>query len=262
MNILIPLLAAFLVVPVTAEAESRPLEILQKGIAAAKAGEHGDAVKSLEAAALAAPDHPLPLLLLSRSALALGDVEQATTALEKAVALGAALQPEDLSDPLPAGVRARLAEASRANREPVNGSRVVAVLDDRHLIPESLAWDSRSGDLYVGSMYSRKIVRRAADGTVSDFVPSGAGELWSVLGIKLDPVRRELWANSCNTGDRPPMNPADPETVGRGAIHRWSLDDARLIARYVPPASTHPICFNDLVITARGVFATTGGEGL
>jgi hypothetical protein len=111
-------------------------------------------------------------------------------------------------------------------------------------------------------MHHRKIVRRTADGRVSDWAGPGQG-LWSILGMKVDPGARELWANSCSMGDELPMVPPDRATIGRGALLRLRLDDGAVIARYEPPASLRPVCFNDLAISPSGdVFLTSGPAGL
>ena len=147
-----------------------------------------------------------------------------------------------------------------ASRAPA-GSRAF-VLAERDLLPESIAFDEASGSFFVGSMHRRKIVRRAADGTVSDWTGPGQG-LWSIIGIKVDPSAGVLWANSCNLGDELPMIPADSASLGRGALLRLRLADGSVVGRYEPPASARPICFNDLALGAGGeVYLTAGTKGL
>jgi hypothetical protein len=85
------------------------------------------------------------------------------------------------------------------------------VLPERDLLPESMAFDPRTGSFFVGSMHRRTIVRRDRDGRVRDWAGPERG-LWSILGIKIDASRGELWANSCNMGDELPMTPADRRT--------------------------------------------------
>jgi hypothetical protein len=64
-------------------------------------------------------------------------------------------------------------------------------------------------------------------------------------------------------GDELPMVPPDTATIGRGALLRFRLEDSTLIARYEPPASLRPICFNDLALSCSGdVFLTSGRGGL
>jgi sugar lactone lactonase YvrE len=136
------------------------------------------------------------------------------------------------------------------------------VLPERDLLPESMAYDPRTGSFFVGSMHRRKIVRRDRDGRVRDWAGPERG-LWSILGIKIDVPRGELWANSCNMGDELPMTPADHATVGRGALLRLRLSDGSVLHRYEPAARARPICFNDLALSPAGdVYVTAGPAGL
>jgi len=136
------------------------------------------------------------------------------------------------------------------------------VLAERDLLPESIAYDPSSGSFFVGSMYRRKIVRRTADGRVSDWAGPPQG-LWSIIGIKIDSAAGALWANSCSMGDELPMTPPDSSSVGRGALLRLRLADGAVVARYEPPADRRPVCFNDLALSPTGdVFLTAGPGGL
>ena len=136
------------------------------------------------------------------------------------------------------------------------------VLPERDLLPESMAYDPRTGSFFIGSMHRRKIVRRDRNGRVRDWAGPERG-LWSILGIKIDTSRGELWANSCNMGDELPMTPADPATVGRGALLRLRVTDGSVVRRYEPAAAARPICFNDLALSSAGdVYVTAGPGGL
>jgi hypothetical protein len=151
-----------------------------------------------------------------------------------------------------------------AEESPITRGRVAFTLADRELIPESLAYDPADRSFYIGSMHKRKIIRVAADGQVSDFVAQAADGLWSVLGIKIDPARRELWANACNLADRnPPMTPDEEGTRGRGGVFRYNLQTGKLIAKYLVGWSMAPRCFNDLVVAADGtVYISAGPDGV
>jgi hypothetical protein len=150
-----------------------------------------------------------------------------------------------------------------ADDSPVVRGRVAFSLADRALIPESIAYDEVDRAFYVGSMYKRKIVR-LADGRATDFVPSAADGIWSVLGIKVDPVRRELWANACNLEERsPPMMPDDPATRGQGGVFRYDLKTGKLIRKYTVGWAMAPRCFNDLAFTPDGsVYLSSGPDGI
>jgi hypothetical protein len=151
-----------------------------------------------------------------------------------------------------------------ADDAPVVRGRVALTLADRALIPESIAYDPTARTFYVGSMYQRKIIRIGPDGKVSDFVPTAADSIWSVLGIKIDPVRRELWANACNLEDRsPPMMPDDPDTRGQGGLFRYNLQSGTLIRKYLVGWAMAPRCFNDLAFAPDGtLYLSAGPDGI
>lgn len=152
--------------------------------------------------------------------------------------------------------------ASAAATPAGHASARAFVLAERDLLPESIAFDPRSGSFFVGSMHRRKIVRRDPDGRVSDWAGPERG-LWSIIGIKIDSAGGDLWANTCSLGDDLPMAPADPATVGRGALLRLRLTDGSVVGRYEPPPAARPICFNDLALSPAGdVYLTAARDGL
>lgn len=146
---------------------------------------------------------------------------------------------------------------------PLVRGQVAFRIAERDLYPESVAWDPVRRAFYVGAMYKRKIVKVEEDGRVSDFVPSGRDGLWTVLGMKVDASRRELWANACNLGRGPAMVNPEPATVGRAAVFRYDLETGRLLRRYDGPDHPRPLCFNDLDLTTAGdVYVSSGSDGI
>jgi hypothetical protein len=83
---------------------------------------------------------------------------------------------------------------------PVAAARVVQVIPQKDLIPEGLASDPTDGTLYLSSIFHRKIVKIAPDGKISDFITEAHDGLLGVLGIKVDPRDRSVWAASERSG--------------------------------------------------------------
>lgn len=236
-------------------------EAYEKGDALLKEGKASEALPLFERAAKAYPRHTAMWSAVAQAAAASGANERTLDALETIAELGgvADLKAAPLSK-LPASPRREAVEARfRENATTVSASRVVAVIPERELVAESIAYDAKDGSYYAGSLYLRKIVKVASDGVVTDFVPATGDGIWGVLGIKIDPVSRELWANACNVGDSPPMKQPDPETVGRGGVWRYSLDSGKLIRRYQPDRK---VCFNDLAFARGRVWMTSGSDGI
>jgi hypothetical protein len=124
----------------------------------------------------------------------------------------------------------------------VGRARLAFVTEERDLVPEGLAYDSRQDSFYLSSLNRRKIVKIAATGAVSDFVPAGKYALLPVLGIRLDPDDDSVWANSWS------------EDTSRSELLHFGLS-GELLGRYAFDDAKHG--FNDLVIRKGGaVFLT------
>lgn len=111
-----------------------------------------------------------------------------------------------------------LAAATQANLPP-SRSVVAFTLVERDLIPEGIAYDPRTATLFVGSMYRRKIVAVASDGSVRDLVP--AGTIDSPLGMRVDVERRSLWVA---TDALTTMEGYRPELRGRSTLLEIDVD--------------------------------------
>lgn len=136
---------------------------------------------------------------------------------------------------------------------PVNRSAIAFVLPEKDLLAESIAYDPKSGAFFVGSTRHGKIVRRARDGRVTDFVPSGRDGMWMVIGMKVDTARNGLWVNTSGGSNYVRHESAD---AGKAALFRFDLTTGRRVARYAPSEpGTH--FFNDLVIDGGGVVYVT-----
>ena len=186
----------------------------------------------------------LVMLEIARQHAIASDPKQALAWCEKAAALNPEYDPEfergfEKMAELP-GFQPLIARARKAS-PPVRRSVLAFTVAENDLIPEGLAWDARSGKLYLGSINKHKIVEIAPDGSVRDFVTAGQDGIGSVVGMKVNPRTNSLWANSVSN------------TEGSGVFH-YDLATGRLIKKHVLPAD---LLFNDLVVTSLGdVFVT------
>jgi sugar lactone lactonase YvrE len=203
-----------------------------------------EGIPELEKLLGTAAEPGIVMLEIARQHAIAGDPKQALAWCEKAAALNPEYDPQIERDfekmaELP-GFRSLIARARKAS-PPVRRSALAFTAAENDLIPEGLAWDARSGKLYLGSINKHKIVEIAPDGSVRDFIIAGQDGIGSVLGIKVDPRTNSLWANSISN------------TEGSGVFH-YDLPTGRLIQKHVLPAD---LLFNDLVVTSHGdVFVT------
>jgi hypothetical protein len=121
------------------------------------------------------------------------------------------------------------------------------------LIPEGITYDAAEGRFYLGSIRWKKIVRVGGDGRAADFTASSQDGLGEVLGLRVDPSTRHLWACS---------NEAEGRPGGRSSVHRFDLRTGRLVQKYEIAAPEEVHLFNDLSILASGdVYVTDSDFG-
>lgn len=149
---------------------------------------------------------------------------------------------------------------SKAQKQQViNTSTVHIILEERDLVPEGVAYDSRDKALYISSIYKRKIVKIDENKEVTDFKTTGQDGLMSVIGMEADPVRRHLWV--CSSYD-PSNDIVDGEGLKpQSAIFKFDLDTKELLQKYsLEDTLSH--FFNDITIMPNGdAYFTDSGVG-
>lgn len=134
------------------------------------------------------------------------------------------------------------------------GSEALFTIPENDLYPESVAYDSKSGDYFVSSMGHSRILRVHADGSYDDFVRGPAPGLESSIGMKADAARRRLWVCS----GRWTLFDSAGETPARTGVFLFDLDDGTLIRKWLVDQPSPGHIFNDVVIAADGdVYVTT-----
>jgi streptogramin lyase len=140
----------------------------------------------------------------------------------------------------------QLVSAVEKKYPPVSAARVVYTVPQKDLIPEGIASDPVDGSFYMGSIYHRKIVKFSLDRPPVDFVAEGQDGLLGVLGVRVDPRDRSLWAAS--------------ERKGESALFHFDRH-GKTLGQY-PPGTPGKHEFNDLVVTADGdVLVTDDQDG-
>lgn len=139
-----------------------------------------------------------------------------------------------------------------ANRRVVQRGKVAFQVPQKDLIPEGIAHDSKTGDFFVGSILQKKIVKIDKAGKASDFTASGRDGLQGVLGMKVDPATRTLWACS---------GPSARVSTEPSHLFRYDLATGALKGKHGLPGKPPQLC-NDIALGTGGeVFVTdsTGG---
>jgi hypothetical protein len=224
------------------------LGVLSRRAYEAKAKEDWTTAREIYLEAIeVAGNHPAIHQRLAEVEIRLGRLDAAVENLAAMATLGGttALGPETPfasleEQPGFADVAARI----RANGEPFESAMVVVTFEDPELFPEGIAWDSDSGDLFVGSYTRNKIVRISPDGSVSDLGTSAKDGLGAVLGLWVDVPRRELWAVSGSRSMEEMTHPAE--------LVRYQVDTGHLLGRYAVAETEEVLLINDVVVTPDG----------
>ncbi len=191
------------------------------------------------------PDRGAVLYFLSTAKQHLGETREALDLLKECLKLREGFDPSGSPsflglkgskefDDLVASVHRDFPVVARAH--------LAFVTEEKDLIPEGLAYDTRQNLFYLGSLNRKKIVKIDSEGRVSDFVPADRYSLLPVLGIRLDPTDGTVWANTF-------------EEAGRTELVHFD-SAGKLLGRFAPKdGAKHG--YNDLVVRKSGEVITT-----
>jgi hypothetical protein len=201
-------------------------------------------IARLERLAQTAPDRCAVVDEIARTWAFAGQYPETIAALQNVVALNAGF--DVARDKVFAKLEGSqqfeaLEKRARDATPPIQTSQPAFKVPEGDLVPENLAYDPAAREFFFGSTTKHKIVRCSAAGVCKPF----ADGLGTVLGLKVDPAGRTLWATS--------------NSPGESALLHYDLAAGKLIRKFTL-AGTH--VFNDLVVTQTGdVFVTDTRAG-
>ena len=213
-------------------------------------------LENMKQAAALRPDHPRVVYNLSAAYALNGRREESLQWLGRLARMGLAYdaeKDEDFASLRDSPEFANVLALLRKNRSPLGEASQAFTLREKGLVPESVAYDPSAKAFYVGSVYRRKILRVTSKGVVEEFAAERDG-LWSVMGMKVDAARRELWV--C-TAAQPQMSNYVASERGRSGVFKFDLRTGRLAGKYMLPDDSKQHWLGDLVLNPRGdVYAT------
>ena len=229
-----------------------------QGLAAYQKKDYQAFLDNFKAASEVAPNHLEVMYNVARGQALVGNTAAAIAALNRIVGLGLSMDIQTNRDfdsiRTSDEFKPLMRRIENANK-PVGRSTVAFTLPEKDLIPEGIAYDPASQQLYLGSIYRRKILSLDKSGTVKDFTAERQDGLWGVLGMKVDAKRRVLWA-TCMAG------PEEKEFNGYSGVFKYDLASKKLIKKYILDNQPRGHLLNDLVITANGdVYITDSASG-
>jgi hypothetical protein len=136
-------------------------------------------------------------------------------------------------------------------------AEVAAVLPGAGQLMEGVAWEPRSGDLFLAVVNQRKILRRSRHGEVRVFA---APKDWAPIALAVDGKRGLLWAVG---GVLEEMEGFEAKAPRRGVVAAFDLKGGRCVREASLEASAeHPRVPGDLLLHPDGtVYASDGAGG-
>lgn len=223
----------------------------REGAAAYRKGDYTAARPLFRAAQAAWPGSEPYTFALAAVSARLSDTVETARWLEQLAAMGFG-QPLDQADDFAlirtAPAVARAMENVRHNAEPAIRSRIWRTVEQADLFPEGIAFDPRTRRWLLASVRHGKVVAVDSVGKVSDFAtPTPEG--FALLGIRIDPTRRLLWATAVAAPQGARYQTADS---GRSGVLGIDLDSGKLRYRLMVPDRTEPRWLGDLVLDRHG----------
>jgi len=156
-----------------------------------------------------------------------------------------------------ADFESRLAEL----RKPLVRSDVAFKLTGPAIVATGIAVDPRTGDTYIASVRQRKILRRTAQGAVSDFISEGQDGFLAGASLAIDAPRHLLFAT---TAAAPFMLGYSKEDLGRSGIFAFDLRSGKAVRKVMLPADSKRHFLNALAIDHHGsvYVSDTGVSGI
>jgi sugar lactone lactonase YvrE len=198
------------------------------------------------------PTHGAATYALAAAYALTGDTAAALASLRRFAELGYTAEPAADSDYATLRGSLALEEVERRlvrNRAPLVRSKAAFTLPEPDLLAEGVAYDRREGTFFVSAVHARKIIAMTRDGRFSDFAVLDAPGLWAPLGMRVDPVRRLLWAA---TAAVPQMAGYARADSGRSALLRFDLETGKLTGRFAVPDDGRPHALGDVTVTRAG----------
>ncbi len=200
--------------------------------------------------------HPYHQVILYRLGIASALVdkpEEAIMALNKAIHIDASfdLEIEALKSLEAEEAFINLKQTQKNLQVPIINSDTAFVVNDGGSHIESVAYDSKTKSLFLGSIHKRKIIKRDKSGKVTDFTRPGEYGIGAVFGLRIDSKKGFLWACSSRMQEM-----ENYDSTLQSSVYKFEISTGRLLNKYATPVAS---VFGDLTIDSNGkVFVSDG----
>lgn len=230
---------------------------VQQAVKAYKEKDYASFLENMKMAVDLRPAHQPYMYNLAVGYALVGNKKEALTWLARGAEMGLvypAAEDDDFNSIKDTAEFKAILKKIESNKLPVINSRLAFTVKEKGLIPESVAYDPATQTFYLSSVHKRKILSIDKKGEVREFATAQRDGLWSVMGMKVDGVRRALWV--CVTA-HPQMENYREEEQGMSGIFKYDLRNGKLVKKYLLPNRPKAHWLGDLIVNSRGdLFAT------
>ena len=151
-----------------------------------------------------------------------------------------------------------ISAAHEANRADLSRSTVRATAPDSTFWPEGMDYDPLGGAFYLASVRHGTILGIEPDGRTRELLSRHLPNVGAVLGVRVDTVRRVLWATTSGIPQREGYQPQDSAIA---ALLRVSLRDGSVERRWDLPPVEGGHVLGDLAVAPNGdVYVTDSNQ--
>jgi sugar lactone lactonase YvrE len=134
-------------------------------------------------------------------------------------------------------------------RKPLVRSTLGFKIEEPGLLATGMTFDATTGDFYIASARGRKILRRAKDGKVTDFVREAQDGFLCGAGLAIDAPRNLLYAS---TSGAPFMKGAQKEDDGRAGLFAFNLKTGETVRKVWLAGDGRKHFLNNLAVDRAG----------
>jgi hypothetical protein len=146
-----------------------------------------------------------------------------------------------------------LVETLSTSITPISNSEPFLTIEQLGIAAEGIAFDSKTGRLFLGSMRSGDVYVIDADKQFSKFASLADSGVYSAIGLTVDHGRNVLWVVATAFFMAEGFDADDPGAAG---IFGFDLDTAKLQHKYLVDESVSG--FNDVVVAPNGDVYVSG----
>lgn len=197
------------------------------------------------------PDHPRILYNLAAGYSLVGNDSKAIEILDRiaGMKLHYPVQDDsDFTDLLNSDKFSEVQETFNNNLIPVLRSTTAFRLNEKGLLTEGIAFDSKTNRFFISSVHKRKILEYDRNVILRQF-NSDRDTLLGIFGMRADEKHRKLWAVGAAVKN---IAGYTDGMKGESFLYEFNIDSGELLGKFEAPETNEDHLFGDLTVDSAG----------